>query len=498
MLGRPDLLGVGSHGVRLRGGERCQREEVPCPGAERDVEPVAEVVAASLVALAGGRVVEPASRGRGGRPSPARRGRTPAASPRLTTTRRREAPRQPQATSARHVSLPSQPPERARLPFAVAEDRIGERSEQPLVEGPELGIGRLVGPAGEEDRHVNRPPVELAFVDDARAGLGQRRDRCSARLAPREGRRRPRLVVVLDEADEPLDWYARVRDQMATNPVGVAVREAVVEALVVAVVEALLLECPLEIPVGLGDEDEVRMVAPHRANHGGPVVGVRLRACARPTCARSVAHHQHGHVAANAVALRGDRLQGLDRGRPLIRREGIQLHDVRPGREERVAAPGQDRLPGPHVRGGIAREVVLAPAHEVLGVRLDPRVVGRNVVGHEVEDQRHPALCERGSCSREAGGAAQVRVDRVAPDAVRRADDVIRAEVGQRAPERRGQAVVLERDGDSRRASLPDAHQPNRVEAELPDRVPFLRGHACQIEGPFRCDGSARRARPRC
>ena len=38
------------------------------------------------------------------------------------------------------------------MPFAVAEDRIGERREQPLVERPELGIGGLVGPAGEEDR----------------------------------------------------------------------------------------------------------------------------------------------------------------------------------------------------------------------------------------------------------------------------------------------------------------------------------------------------------
>ena len=49
---------------------------------------------------------------------------------------------------------------------------------------------------------------------------------------------------------------------MAAHRLGVLVLEPVVEALVVAVVEALLLERPLEIPVGLGGEDEVRDAAP--------------------------------------------------------------------------------------------------------------------------------------------------------------------------------------------------------------------------------------------
>ena len=46
------------HQVSPPGREWCQGEEVPGPGLERDVEPVAEVVAAALVALAGGGVVE--------------------------------------------------------------------------------------------------------------------------------------------------------------------------------------------------------------------------------------------------------------------------------------------------------------------------------------------------------------------------------------------------------------------------------------------------------
>ena len=131
-------------------------------------------------------------------------------------------------------------------------------------------------------------------------------------------------------------------------------------------------------------------------------------------------------------------------------------------------------------RGRVALEVLLAAAHEVLGVRLRPRVVGRDVVRHEVEDQPDPALGERRARRREARRPAQVGVDRVAADAVRRADDVLGAEVGQRAPEALDEPLVLERDRDPGRAALPDAHQPDRVEAELRDRVPLGLGHAAR------------------
>ena len=50
---------------------------------------------------------------------------------------------------------------------------------------------------------------------------------------------------------------ADVGAQVAAHRLGALVHEPVVEALVVAVVEALLLERVLEVPVGLGQEDEV-------------------------------------------------------------------------------------------------------------------------------------------------------------------------------------------------------------------------------------------------
>ena len=58
-LGEAPVLG----GVGIRHGDqssdRSQVEQVPGPGVERDVEPVAQVVAAALVALAGAGVAEP-------------------------------------------------------------------------------------------------------------------------------------------------------------------------------------------------------------------------------------------------------------------------------------------------------------------------------------------------------------------------------------------------------------------------------------------------------
>ena len=69
--------------------------------------------------------------------------------------------------------------------------------------------------------------------------------------------------MVLDEAHEPA-LVAGVGGQVPVHRLGALVDEPVVEALVVAVVEALLLERPLEVPVRLGDEDEVGMATPRR------------------------------------------------------------------------------------------------------------------------------------------------------------------------------------------------------------------------------------------
>ena len=70
-----------------------------------------------------------------------------------------------------------------------------------------------------------------------------------------------------------------------------------------------------------------------------------------------------------------------------VGRERVQLHDVGPGGEVRVAAVREHAAADAHERRRVALEVVVAAPHEVLGVRVRPRVVGRDVVRHEVEDQ---------------------------------------------------------------------------------------------------------------
>ena len=82
------------------------------------------------------------------------------------------------------MSLPSQP---RRSPSCHSPSRkTSSRSaaEQPVVERLQVEVGLLVGPAGEEDRQLHRPALELALVDEPRAGLAsassrRRRAPCS-------------------------------------------------------------------------------------------------------------------------------------------------------------------------------------------------------------------------------------------------------------------------------------------------------------------------------
>ena len=86
----------------------------------------------------------------------------------------------------------------------------------------------------------------------------------------------------------------------------VAAEDAVVEPLVVAEAEALLLERPLHVPVGLGDEHGVRVpgVTPKFRDHRGPeFLRWPLAAAFAPGPREHVVDHQHGHVAADPVAM---------------------------------------------------------------------------------------------------------------------------------------------------------------------------------------------------
>ena len=237
----------------------CRSKRCHAHGAELDVEPVAEVVAAALVAPRRMRRREPPGCGRAGRPTAATRGRRRVPSPRLTTTSLRGAsPRQPHATSSCHVSFPSQPRRSASCQSPSRRTGSPEAAEQAVVEPAELGIGRLGRAAAEEDGQPDaaarragprRPGGRPVWVERGHGG--------GAGLGRRERGGGARLVVVLDEAHQ-LALVGDVAAQVAAHRLGVVGDEPVVEALVVAVVEALLLERVLEIPVRLRQERRSR------------------------------------------------------------------------------------------------------------------------------------------------------------------------------------------------------------------------------------------------
>ena len=70
----------------------------------------------------------------------------------------------------------------AQGPLAVMDVGVGHRPQQPLVERLQVRVGRLLGPAGEEDGDVRAVAVELAVVVEARALQRRHHDRGGARL----------------------------------------------------------------------------------------------------------------------------------------------------------------------------------------------------------------------------------------------------------------------------------------------------------------------------
>ena len=174
----------------------------------------------------------------------------------------------------------------------------------------------------------------------------------AARARAPERRRRARLVVVLDEAQQ-LRLVRRVGLQVAAHRRRVLVREPVVEPLVVAVVEALLLQRVLHVPVGLGDEDQVVVRSPRARTPSPAARGARCARRPRWSSAspcRSARRRTSPPAAAQQLAHR----------RPQRGRERVELDDVRPRREVRVAPAGDDRVADAQPRRRVAREVLLA------------------------------------------------------------------------------------------------------------------------------------------
>src|SRR5215470_19468916 len=106
------------------------------------------------------------------------------------------------------------------------------------------------------------PALELALMEEAQPGGEERDDSRGFLDVGRKYGSRPRLVVVLEETGQ-LVLVVEPGVEMLTHRPGVTLPEPVVEPLVVGVVESLLLQRPLQIPVDLGHEAEVRDLLAH-------------------------------------------------------------------------------------------------------------------------------------------------------------------------------------------------------------------------------------------
>ena len=119
---------------------------------------------------------------------------------------------------------------------------------------------------------------------------------------------------------------------------------------------------------------------------------------------------EHGHVAAHAVAPCGDAVELAEHGVLQRRVAVVQLQRIGPAGEVRVAAVGEDAVAAgrdhPVCSSGAARPArSRSRRRRNVGVLIHPGVVGRDVVGHEVEDEPQPALA-RGA---RAGGRGHRR-----------------------------------------------------------------------------------------
>src|SRR5215475_13621199 len=81
--------------------------------------------------------------------------------------------------------------------------------------------------------------------------------------------------MILQEPDE-LVLISQIGAQMRSDTLRSIMLQTVIQSLVVAVIETLLLQFPLQIPIGFGDEEDVRMSLPNGGNKIRPVFSLWL------------------------------------------------------------------------------------------------------------------------------------------------------------------------------------------------------------------------------
>ena len=251
---------------------------------------------------------------------------------------------------------------------------------------------------------------------------------------------------------------------------------------VVGVVEAELLEPVFLAPVRLADQHEFRIgvvgrarrVPPELAERRGVLGDGRRDRATAPGRPEDVVEHEHRHRADDPVAPRRDLAQRLGH-RPRHRRVAVvELGRVGPRREVRVAAVGD---PVATVRADL--EIAVRVGGTLLGIGMDepirvatdPRMVHRDVVRDEVEDQPDAGRPESLAKGRQAGRAAEVVGGLIGRDRIRRADDVLVGAIGEDLRALAAQGLGAPPQAAAAAADHPDAGQPDEVEAEFGDGI---------------------------
>ena len=98
-------------------------------------------------------------------------------------------------------------------------------------------------------------------------------------------------------------------------------------------------------------------------------------------------------------------------------------------------------------------------------------MIGRGVVGHEVQHQAQAAAREPLAQARQRRIAAEVVVNGIGGDGERRSGDVLVAQIGQHATTFLDHLHVGARDRAPRGTGLPDAEEPDPAEAAVGDLV---------------------------
>src|SRR5690348_9108516 len=107
-------------------------------------------------------------------------------------------------------------------------------------------------------------------------------------------------------------------------------------------------------------------------------------------------------------------------------------------------------------------------------------MIGRGVIGNEIQQQTEPALVDAATEALQRGGAAEIGMDRIARHGKAGSANILVCKVRQDMSELLTPLSIGERDASPLGAYLPDAEEPNPVESSFSELVELGIGDVIQ------------------